>query len=89
MRNNYPKRFLTFASKAPDYAHLLKVQKCMSAKGTLSTYFKPGLRLPHPQFSTGGALCFACQQVPSTTTIREQFAWPARSYKDPFACSRV
>ena len=42
MRNNYPKRFLTFASKAPDYAHLLKVQKCMSAKGTLSTYFNRG-----------------------------------------------
>ena len=42
MRNNYPKRFLTFASKAPDYARLLKVQKCMSAKGTLSTYFNRG-----------------------------------------------
>eukprot|EP00439_Symbiodinium_sp_Y106_P049433 s3937_g6.t1 len=42
MRLNYPKRFLTFASKAPDYAHLLKVQKCMSAKGTLSSYFNRG-----------------------------------------------
>ena len=44
---------------------------------------QPGLRLPHPQFATGGALCFACQQVPSTTTIREQLPGPPGPIRIP------